>query len=109
MSLTLRTIVFFVPELEAAIQHYRLTFGSEPTVQRPGWAEFHKDGFTIALHRGKGRAARFEYTTTDLDGLHAQWLEAGLKPSDINDARGVRAFQGKGPDGNSFLIKEILQ
>jgi len=105
MSATLQHIVFYVSDLDKAIQHYTFVFGP-PTVHRPGWAEFSKDGFTIALHRGKGRAARFDYVTDDLEGLHSQWVDQGLNPGEINETRGIRAFQGRGADGNAFLVRE---
>lgn len=107
MKLTLEHVVFFAPDLDKAIEHYRMIYG-EPTVHRPGWAEFSKDGFKVALHRGKGGAARLDYLTPDLEEVQAAWVEAGLRVGDIQEMRGVRAFQGKGPDGNTFLVKEQL-
>jgi hypothetical protein len=107
MKLTLENVVFFAPDLDKAIEHYRMIFG-DPVAQRPGWAQFSKDGFNVALHRGKGGAARMDYVTPDLEDVQAAWVAAGLRVGDIDEKRGVRAFQGKGPDGNTFLVKEQL-
>ena len=38
--------------------------------------------------------------------MRNHWIEAGQSPSEITEQRGIRAFQGYGPGGNTYLVKE---
>jgi catechol 2,3-dioxygenase-like lactoylglutathione lyase family enzyme len=115
MFQTLRTIVFHIPDLDAAVAWYTKATGVEPYFHEPFYAGFEIGGTELGLDpdpaagkAGRGGAGPY-WRVRNVDEAHAHLLSIGATPSGaIRDVGGgIRVASVLDPFGNVVGVIEI--
>jgi predicted enzyme related to lactoylglutathione lyase len=112
--LGLRTVIYHVPDLDAARRWYASAFGVTPYFDEPFYAGFQVGGFELGLDPdcsrvmpGEGGAAAY-WGVADIDAAHAAFVSAGatvLEP--VREVGGgIRVAMFADPFGNAIGLIE---
>jgi len=107
MTLKLRTITFFVADMDKATNFYSEILNLKAADIRKGWSEYKvsKD-FTIAFHKGIGRHPRLSFTTgEDIAQVRDDLIKKGARLGALKDhGKGIMSCKGKDKDGLTIEI-----
>lgn len=107
MSLKLKTITFFVEDVEKSTKYYSDILSLKPDDIRKGWSAYKVSrDFRIAFHKGRGRHPRFNFVTNkDLVEVRQELNAKGAKLGAIKDlGDGKLSCKGRDPDGLMIQI-----
>jgi predicted enzyme related to lactoylglutathione lyase len=107
MSLTIRSLVVPVADLDAAKAVYTALYG-EPHTDSPYYVGFDADGFEVSLAPGQQTTGPVAYADVDdLDGMRARLLAAGATEQSAprQVAPGARVCVLADPDGNPIGLR----
>ena len=110
----LRTVVYFVDDVEAAMLWYSDVLGIQPYFAEPFYVGFNVGGYELGLHPRdekypKGSSSQSaHWGVTDADAAYARLLQLGAlpytPPEDVGD--GIKVAAVKDPFGNILAIIE---
>lgn len=107
----LRTVVYMVPDLNAAKEWYAQTFGITPYFDTEFYVGFNVGGYELGLHPQEGGAGKTAnvyayWSVSNVPEMYDALLKAGAteleKPTDVGD--GIVLAAVKDPWGNAFGI-----
>lgn len=107
----LRTVVYMVPDLNAAKEWYAKTFGIKPYFDTDFYVGFNVGGYELGLHPQDSDAEKttnvYAYWSVEdvpamYDALLAEGATALEKPTDVGE--GIVLAAVKDPWGNTFGI-----
>lgn len=107
----LRTVVYMVPDLNAAKEWYSKTFGIKPYFDTEFYVGFNVGGYELGLHPQNSDAEKTDnvyayWAVEDVPKVYDTLLEEGgtvlEKPADVGD--GIVLAAVKDPWGNVFGI-----
>jgi predicted enzyme related to lactoylglutathione lyase len=110
----LRTVIYYVADIERAKAWYRSLLGVEPYFDQPFYVGFNVGGFELGLHpatdtQRPGAGGQVAYW--GVESMKAAWaraMEAGLaaveQPQDVGE--GIRVASVKDPFGNLIGLIE---
>ena len=109
MTLELRRVILFTPNLESMTAFYRDVLGLSVTTREPGWVEFAAGGCGLALHAGKSevgkRPPKLAFFSSDVAATRALLIGRGLVDAGPVKSAGQFAMcDCRDPDGNLFQI-----
>ena len=109
MSLELRRVILFTPNLAAMTAFYRDVLGLEISNREEGWADFNAGACALALHAGKsvigGRPPKIAFDAADVAATRAVLVKRGLvSAGKVISAGSFDMCDCKDPDGNRFQI-----
>ncbi len=113
MSLALRRVILFTPNLAAMTAFYRDVLGLDMTVQEDGWVELAAGGCSLALHAGKShvgtRPPKLAFYASDVAATRSALVERGLAHAGPVKSTGTFDMcDCKDPDGNPFQISSRM-
>lgn len=109
--LGLRTLIFFVEDLQKAAEWYTEVLGFEPYFNTPYYVGFNVGGYELGLHPAKdnqqyGDSSSAYWGVENVQEVYESLLAAGCtvweKPNDVGD--GIVVASVKDPWGNVFGI-----
>ena len=109
------TVFYQVCNMNRAVDFYEGVLGL-PLARREGndWAEFDTGGVRLALSgelavAPQGGGATVVLGTDDLDALHAELSERGVRMGSIDDLGGARMLDVFDPDGNQLVVLQPVE
>jgi catechol 2,3-dioxygenase-like lactoylglutathione lyase family enzyme len=109
MSLVLRRVILFTPNLTQMTAFYREVLGLDVTAQEPGWVDLAAGGCSLALHAGKStpgnRPPKLAFYAADVAETRSALVQRGLAHAGPVKSTGrFEMCDCKDPDGNPFQI-----
>jgi len=109
MAATLKYVIRYVADMDAAVRFYVERLGMRVRFQSPHWTELETGETTLALHPASvtkpAGSSELGLSAADIDALYAKFTQAGgagIQPPE--NLHGVRMAKVRGPDGEEITI-----
>ncbi len=109
MAATLKYVIRYVSDMDAAIRLYVEQLGMSVRFQSPHWTELETGATTLALHPASATkpagSSELGLGGADIDALYAKFIQTGgtgIRPPE--ELHGVRMAKVMGPDSEEITI-----